>query len=148
MNTYNIFKILLNEAKKTEDEAINKICTLYNVRTIIRQDETNYKIIKYDFKTDDNRTYEVKDDRRASTTNNVFIEYMQYGSPSGIDITDADRHIFKIGSIFYLIDTLILKQLIQDKSIKKVSFKNIDGLTTKGYLLNLKTFIDNSVVLN
>jgi hypothetical protein len=148
MNTYNIFKILLNEAKKTEEEAINKICNLYNVRTIIRQDETNYKFIKYDFKTDDNKTYEVKHDKRAVNTNNVFIEYMQYGSPSGIDITEADHHIFKIGSNFYLIDTLILKQLIQDESIKKVSFKNIDGLTTKGYLLPLNIFKNNSIVLN
>ncbi len=147
MNTYDIFKILLNEAKKTEEEAINKICNLYNVRTILRQDETNYKYIKYDFKTDDNKTYEVKDDRRAANTKNVFIEYMQYGRPSGINITDADHHIFKIASNFYLIDTNTIKELIKDKAIKNISFKNSDNLTTKGYLLPLKTLADNSIII-
>ena len=59
MNTYNIFKKLLLEAKPSEDQAIKRICSLNNVTVILRQDETNYKIIKYDFKTDDNLTYEI-----------------------------------------------------------------------------------------
>lgn len=50
------------------------------------------------------RTYEVKEDRKAEETWNVWIEYMFNGNPSGIYTSKADYIVYKIGDKFYYAD--------------------------------------------
>ena len=47
---YEYFKTKLKQAQQFENIAIEKICAKNNVTVVERQDETNYKSMKYDFK--------------------------------------------------------------------------------------------------
>ena len=132
---YEYFKTKLKEAQHYEQIAIDKICTRNNVSLLERQDETNYKTMKYDFKTSDNNTFEVKVDMRASKTLNIFVEFQQFGKSSGIEITEAIYHIYVIDDVFYQIETVDLLELCEDCSIGHVKRSN-----SKGYLVKLETF--------
>ena len=144
MPSYTKFKELLSLGQKYEDEAIIKICNLYNVSVIERQNETNYKIIHYDIKTDDNKTYEIKADIKSNLTNNFFIEYSQYNKQSGILITQAQYHILIHNELFYCIETDKIKKLIEIKHYRTASTR--DGLS-KGFLIPVSDIIKNSVVI-
>lgn len=50
------------------------------------------------------RTYEVKEDRQADTTWNVWIEYMYKWKPSWIYTSKADYIVYKIWDKFYYAD--------------------------------------------
>jgi uncharacterized protein YuzE len=110
---YEYFKKKLKEAQHSEDVAIDKICIRNKVALLLRQNETNYKHVKYDFKTSDDITYEVKTDSRAAKTGNIFVEFQQFGKSSGIEITEALYHIFVIESTYYLIKTVDLMDLCE-----------------------------------
>jgi hypothetical protein len=61
----------LKNAEPFELEAIKKIEKLNNVKLKMRCDNKDY-----DFMTDDDKTYEVKNDMMSSKTNNFFIEFI------------------------------------------------------------------------
>jgi uncharacterized protein YuzE len=132
---YEYFKKKLKEAQPFEDVAIDKICKRNKVKLLERQDETNYKHMKYDFKTSDDKTYEVKNDTRAIKTGNIFVEFQQFGKSSGIEITEALYHIFVIESTYYLIKTVDLMDLCEGCNIGFVKMSD-----SKGYLVKLHTF--------
>lgn len=50
------------------------------------------------------KTYEVKWDKKAETSGNVWIEYMCNGEPSGIYKSKADVIVYKIWDKFYYAD--------------------------------------------
>jgi hypothetical protein len=127
----------LEEFKKYEIEAGERIKTLYNT-TIIKYNNNN----KYDFKTVDNIKYEVKTEPTSLTTDNFFIEFFAYGKLSGISVTKSNFYIFSDTINFYLIDTNKLKNLIEKNTFKIVYTK--DKLT-KGYLINKFIIIKNSL---
>jgi hypothetical protein len=52
------------------------------------------------------RSYEVKEDRKAETTWNVWIEYMYKWNPSWIYTSCADIVVYKIWDKFYYADRL------------------------------------------
>jgi len=52
------------------------------------------------------RSYEVKEDRQADTTWNVWIEYMYKWNPSWIYTSSADILVYKIWDKFYYADRL------------------------------------------
>ncbi len=91
--------------------------------------------MKYDFRTSDNRTYEVKTDSRASKTGNVFVEFEQFGKSSGIEITESMYHIYVIDDVYYLILTIDLIELCEGCNIGFVKISN-----SKGYLVDFETF--------
>ena len=82
---------------------------------------------KYDFKMNNNKTYEVKADLTAHKTGFIFIEDTAYKKQSGIDITIADYYIIIIiaqsGSIFTGIQFYELYYKISVKRLKKLIFK-------------------------
>ena len=50
---------------------------------------------------------------KASSTNNIFIEFLQFNIPSGIDKTEADYYILIISLNEYI--------LIKTDTIKKIN---------------------------
>ena len=99
----------------------------------------------HDFETSDLVTFEFKADFESPRTGNVFVEFMDRGHPSGIEITTAEFHIFKTVD-FYQIPTATLKELV--KGHRTASAKDKDtGELTWGYLVPRQVFINASVLL-
>ena len=136
-NKYNNFLRLLQENKIYEERAGDKICKLNNT-TILRYNNNN----KYDFKTFDGLTYEVKADHRAIQTGNFFIEYLGYGKPSGISTTKANFYILTDTIYYFLIQTDVLKLLCKGKYSAKTPDNN-----SIGFLISRYDIIKNSKII-
>lgn len=94
---------------------------------------TKHTTTTYEIKTD---TYEIK----RSLTPNIFIEFEDFGKPSGISVTKADYYIniFPLQKEMYVIETKQLKKILHPKDI---SYGN--GVSGKGkaYLVNKNLFV-------
>lgn len=143
MTNNEYFKQQLRRGQEIEEEAIKLIENKFNVKCIKRQDETNYKTVLYDFKTDDNIKYEVKADFRSEKTGNFYIEFVGYGKLSGINITKADKHILKSGYKYYIITTEILKTLIRTDTKNKFPTRYTRDRTTGGFLIPIDIIKNN-----
>lgn len=99
---------------------------------------------KYDFKTNDNVTYEVKAEPTCLRTNNFYIEFFAYGKPSGLNISESNYYIITDTINFYLIETIKLKELI---STNTFTIKQTKDKKTYGYLINKEFIIKNSVCI-
>ena len=78
---------------------------------------------------------EVKSDKLAHKTGNVFVEYESRGKRSGIATTQADYYCFEVRGIFILVSVptlkiIALKHIGTDKDIR-----GGDENTSKGILL-------------
>jgi len=85
---------------------------------------------------------EVKSDRMAKKTGNIFIEYESNKKPSGISATKSDIYVYYIINDdkdynAYIIPTIELKEMIEQKKyFKKIS--GGDGWRSKGYLFKIQ----------
>ena len=70
-----------------ERETARLVCARDGVTVIDEQDDFNFKRVHYDFKTSDLVKYEVKADFKSLETGNIFVEFEDWGHPSGIAIT-------------------------------------------------------------
>jgi len=132
----------LKNAEPFELEAIKKIEQLNNVKLKMRCDNKDY-----DFMTDDDKTYEVKNDMMSSKTNNFFIEFISFGKKSGIETTKADSHILIYNKInYYLIKTDDLKLLIFNNEVK-FQKRSSNDKTSIGYLVPVKLIIELSTLI-
>ena len=130
----------LEKFKPYEIEAGKRIMALNNTEII--KWCNNYK---YDFKTSpDNIKYEVKTEPMSKKTNNFFIEFYAYGKPSGISISKANFYIFNDTINYYLIETSILKELIQNNNFKMQKKRD---KKTIGYLIQTSIIIENSIII-
>ena len=136
MSDYNTLKAI---GDKYEWESQRRIIELNAVKIINVQNDDNYQYTHYDFKTSDGLTYEVKADLMSSKTNHFFIEYMGNAKPSGILITQADKHILISDNKYYLIDTSQLKNLISSRKYRTVSTRD---KSTHGYLFPVDDVIE------
>ena len=147
METHRNFKKQLAISRLFEDIAIEKALAHFNEEasepyTVTRrQDETNYKTFLSDAEISNGENViklEVKTDFRSRETGNFFVEYCQYGKPSGIAITDADYYVINDTSDYSLISVAkinrIIKRYDEVGKLRRVEFKNSDGLITKGYV--------------
>jgi len=85
---------------------------------------------------------EVKSDRLAHITGNVFIEIYSRGKPSGLSTTEADYWIYRIDEH----DTAIIIKTITLKEIVKENFNGTyilggDNYTSKGVLIPINKLI-------
>jgi hypothetical protein len=134
---------LLKIGQEKEGEAQKLIKNIDKVEII----EVNNDF-KFDFKTSNNKTYEVKYDRKAPKTGNIFIEFKTtkenndelYSFGSGIRTTTAHYYIIVIIlnelHIFFIIDTDELKLLIKNNNFDKRYCPNIEkGSYSYGYII-------------
>jgi hypothetical protein len=77
---------------------------------------------------------EVKSDRRALATGNLYIEVYSRSKPSGISTTDADYWIFCIGDITLCIKTDKLKEIVKNNYNGRL-VKGGDNDTSRGVLI-------------
>jgi hypothetical protein len=87
---------------------------------------------------------EVKSDRRALVTGNLYIEVYSRSKPSGISTTDADYWIYKIEGIdtTIIIPTSRLKELV--RAHHKGLFKHGgDHDSSRGVLIPIKEIFKN-----
>lgn len=104
----------------------------------------NTKCKEFDFiNLNTGTSYEIKADRMACKTGNIFIEYLCNGEKSGIDATDANYWIhfvcekdFMKCTHYYKFDTNTLKKLINDKQYYRTVSCVGDGGRVSGYLFD------------
>ena len=86
----NLYNKMLKIGQVFEELAISQIIRYYsNKYALLNTCNDN----RYDFMLSNNKQYEVKTDLMASKTGNLFIENIQFGKLSGIDVTIADYYI-------------------------------------------------------
>lgn len=102
------------------------------------------KCLEYDIimsKDDIETKIEVKSDRMAKKTGNIYIEYECNKKPSGISSSTSNIYVYYIINDdkdynTYIITTLELKEMIEQKKyFKKIS--GGDGWRSKGYLIKI-----------
>lgn len=99
----------LKEWKKAEREFAKRLMRWDVVDIQFSQWEFPWRDIKATFNICGKlveRTYEVKEDRQADTTWNVWIEYMYKWQPSGIYTSESNYIVYKIWDKFYYADRL------------------------------------------
>jgi len=84
---------------------------------------------------------EVKYDRAAQRTGNVFVEFESRGKPSGIATTEAEYFCFCVVDSFYILPTKKLKKLCRDYLGTKNERAGGDNNTSKGILLPIKKLL-------
>ena len=100
---------------------IGQAFELLAIEQIIKYYKKKYNLLntcndnRYDFMLTNNKKYEVKADLMASKTGNLFIENIQFGKASGIDVTTADYYI-----IIYQKDITNVLLKITTKQIRKL----------------------------
>lgn len=82
-----------------------------------------------------NKSVEVKRDRVAHKTGNVFIEYESRGRPSGISTSQSDFYAYYISDVCILISTEKLKDICRKHLNTSKDIKGGDNNTSKGILL-------------
>jgi hypothetical protein len=87
---------------------------------------------------------EVKYDRQAKETGNLFIEYMSRGKLSGIATTKADYYAYYISDDFCIVISVKklkekMKKLYKENKAKKIL--GGDKNTSKGLLVKIQDFI-------
>jgi hypothetical protein len=136
--SYNYFLLKLAESKQYEIKASELISAHFNVDILNFNDDN-----KYDFKASDGLLYEVKADKMSLKTGNFFIEYEGYGRPSGISVSIANYYILSNTEQYYLISSVILKELCEIHGVpSKVRIND-----TFGFLIKCAIVITNSIQL-
>ena len=78
---------------------------------------------------------EVKYDKRALETGNVYVEYESRGLPSGLSKTHADYYCFCFGSTYHIIGTELLKNRCRKYVGSERDRLGGDSNTSRGILL-------------
>jgi hypothetical protein len=82
-----------------------------------------------------NKRIEVKSDKAAHRTGNVFVEYASRGKPSGLATTQADYYCFEVKETFVLISVIKLKLICRKYFKTERDITGGDENTSKGILL-------------
>lgn len=87
-----------------------------------------------------NSKVEVKYDRKATETGNVFVEYSSRGKPSGMAVSEADYYVYYFGDIFVIIKSEDLKKKCRKYVNTNRDVVGGDNNTSKGILLPIIDF--------
>ena len=127
-----------------EKEAAKIISHIFDNKTYIFGDNSDYDF-KFNFNNILEMKFEVKTDNRMNKTGNVFIEYESNNKKSGIETTQSDYYIITDKVEYFLIEVILLKQLINDdKNILKIYNNKTNN---RGYLLKKFILLNNSLNL-
>ena len=84
---------------------------------------------------------EVKRDRKARLTGNIFVEYESRGKPSGISTSEADYWCFVVEETFILLTTQRLKKIVEPLKGTDKERRGGDNNTSVGVLLRIADII-------
>ena len=85
---------------------------------------------------------EVKRDRKARLTGNIFVEFESRGKPSGISTSEADYWCFVIEETFILITATRLKEIVEPLKGTDKERRGGDNNTSVGVLLRITDLIN------
>jgi hypothetical protein len=145
-SSYDKFKILLKIGNAVDLIAQQRILNYYDNKYTISNTCNNNQ---YDFMLSNNDKYEVKFDRLAHKTNNIFIEVIQFGKNSGLLVTEAKYYVLVIQNSNIFSNNVLLYYRIKVKKLKKLIKKELFVKTYQdkdksGYLFNLQLIISHS----
>lgn len=89
----------------------------------------------------ENKTIEVKNDLKATTTNNVFVEYFSRGKLSGVSTSEADFYCFAFGDTYHIIKTSKLKEICRKYLNTNRDVFGGDNNTSVGILLPINELL-------
>lgn len=89
----------------------------------------------------ENKTIEVKNDLKATTTNNVFVEYFSRGKLSGVSTSEADFYCFAFGDTYHIIKTSKLKEICRKYLNTNRDVLGGDNNTSAGILLPINELL-------
>lgn len=85
-----------------------------------------------------NSTMEVKSDRKANVTGNVYVEFESRGKPGGVSSTAADVWVQEVDEdVFVVMPVKRMRELVQKRLEKYGPVLGGDGKTSKGVLLRV-----------
>ena len=84
---------------------------------------------------------EVKRDRKARLTGNIFVEYESRGKPSGISASEADYWCFVVEETFILLTAQRLKEIVEPLKGTDKERRGGDNNTSVGVLLRIADII-------
>ena len=85
---------------------------------------------------------EVKRDRKARLTGNVFVEYESRGKPSGISTSEADYWCFVVEETFILLTADRLKEIVDPLKGSDKERRGGDNNTSVGVLIRITDLIN------
>lgn len=137
-------KIALSYEREAQDRIIQYLDGKYYLFSVSSNSN-------YDFELSNMMKYEVKTDFKAVITGNIYIEFIQFGRPSGISITYSDFYIIIIpyptSSLFLLIDVLELQYLISIGSYRFIIQPTETNYYTGGCIFELKELIKYCLII-
>ena len=80
---------------------------------------------------------EVKRDRKAKLTGNVFVEYESRGKPSGLATSEADYWCFVVEETFILLAAERLKEIVEPLKGTDKERRGGDNNTSVGVLIRI-----------
>ena len=85
---------------------------------------------------------EVKRDRKACLTGNIFVEYESRGKPSGISTSEADYWCFVVEETFILLTASRLKEIIEPLKGGDRERRGGDNNTSIGVLIRISDILN------
>jgi hypothetical protein len=84
---------------------------------------------------------EVKSDRKAHLTGNIYVEYASRGKDSGIRTTEAEWYCYEIAQSYWMLfPTSLLRMYVEEKLQERGPVPGGDFNTSRGVLVNLDEF--------
>ena len=105
---------------------------------------------EYDFELSNDVKYEIKADIKSVLTSNIFIEFIQFNKPSGIEVSQAHFYVIIIPfeiSIYILIEVKKLKELILNTKFKFVIYPTMKNNNTGGYIFDIEIIKNEGVLI-
>lgn len=84
---------------------------------------------------------EVKRDRKARLTGNIFVEYESRGKPSGISTSEADYWCFVVEETFILLTAQRLKEIVETLKGTDKERTGGDNNTSRGVLIRISDIL-------
>ena len=85
---------------------------------------------------------EVKRDRKAKLTGNVFVEYESRGKPSGLATSESDYWCFVVEETFILLAAERLKEIVEPLKGTDKERRGGDNNTSVGVLIRITDLIN------
>ena len=84
---------------------------------------------------------EIKRDRKARLTGNIFVEYQSRGKPSGISTSEADYWCFVVEETFILLTAQRLKEIVETLKGTDKERTGGDNNTSCGVLIRISDIL-------
>jgi hypothetical protein len=134
-------------ARKTEAQIAQYLSETQKMKFLGECNNSDYDI-RMETPSGKKITIEIKEDFSCARTGNIGVEYECRGRASGIEVSKADFYIYKVHQPdgkkgVYVIQTPLLKKMIEDKEYFRTVVGGDPGSFSKNYLFKLDVIKSN-----